>query len=159
MNGCIGKEAGGQMTNYASLCAHCPYLEWMKKCRKHVSMLKIVTKSNLKRDVTDSHKKYAMECFWKLPQLLKHVVKGVKWSHVNFSLFKLAFASIIVFGLDEDVCEWVCAGICQGGMLGHIFLKSLHYPRRPEQMSISSLSTSISNLLHQIYTRLANRAR
>ena len=47
---------------------------------------------------------------------------------------------------------WRCArDICQGGMCGHISLKSLHYPRRPEQMSISILSTSISNLLHQIY--------
>ena len=35
-------------------------------------------------------------------------------------------------------------GICQGGMCRHISLKSLHYPRRPEQMSISTLSTSIS---------------
>ena len=79
MKGCIGKEAGDQMTIYASLCAHCPYLEWMKKCREYVSMLKIVTKSGWDRDVTDSHRNYAMECFWKLPHLLKSVVKGVKW--------------------------------------------------------------------------------
>ena len=44
--------------------------------------------------------------------------------------------------------------ICQAGMCGHISLKSLHYPRRPEQMSIPILSTpqfqtssSVSNLL------------
>ena len=43
------------MTIYASLCAHCPYLEWMKKCRKYVSMLKIVTKSGWERDVKICH--------------------------------------------------------------------------------------------------------
>ena len=59
------------MTIYASLCAHCLYLEWMKKCRKYVSMLKIVTKSGWERDVTYSHRKYAMECFWNLSLLLK----------------------------------------------------------------------------------------
>ena len=38
-------------------------------------------------------------------------------------LFKLAFASIIVFGLDEDVCEWVCAGYMSGGNAWAYFLE------------------------------------
>ena len=44
-------------------------------------------------------------------------------SYINFSLFKLAFASIIVFGLDEDVCEWVCAGYMSGGNAQAYFLE------------------------------------
>ena len=44
-------------------------------------------------------------------------------SYINFSLFKLAFASIIVFGLDEDVCEWVCAGYMSGGNARAYFLE------------------------------------
>ena len=44
-------------------------------------------------------------------------------SYINFSLFKLAFASIIVFGLDEDVCEWVCAGYMSGGNAWAYFLE------------------------------------
>ena len=77
MNGCIGKEAGGQLTIYASLCAHCPYLE--RKCREYVSMLEIVTKSGWDRDVTDSHRISVRKYFWKIPQRLKSHVKGAKW--------------------------------------------------------------------------------
>ena len=84
MNGCIGKEAGDQMTIYASLCAHCP---WMKKCREYVSMLKIVTKSGWDRDVADSHRKYAIQCFWKIPHHPHGIRICIKRKKIHYGKF------------------------------------------------------------------------
>ena len=51
------------------------------------------------------------------------MLKGQNEEYINSFLFKLAYASIIVFWLDEDVCEWVCAGYMSGGNAGAYFLE------------------------------------
>ena len=154
MNGCIGKEAGDQLTVYASLCAHCPYLEWMKKCRKDVSMLKIVSKSGWDRDVTDSHRKYAMKCFWE-----KSVVKGVKWK--IYQLFPLQTFlwrhNCIWIGWR---CVWVSLrGVYVRGECLGIFPWSLSITHDGQNKWVFPAWAPQFQTSYIKYTLLANRAR